>query len=68
MTECKNFMCGSCRIVQYPEMFGESRPPDADGVIWAGEMVGNEESMMCTRKEVCKEYEPKEDVMAVAKD
>lgn len=60
MIECDYFVAGSCHIVQYPEMFGESRPPDADGVIWAGEMTGNEESMTCTRKAECKEYKPRE--------
>ena len=67
MIECENFMCGNCRIIQYPEMFGESRPPDADGIIWAGEIIGSEESMECGRKEICKEYKPKEDILAITK-
>lgn len=59
MTECENFMVGSCHLVQYPGMFGEVPPPDVDGRIWAGEIVGNEESMTCTRKTECKEYKPR---------
>lgn len=58
MIECEYFQCGTCRLMYYPGMFGDDHPPDADGVIWAGPIEGDEESMSCTKKNVCKEYKP----------
>ena len=58
MTECERFICGGCRIMQYPGMFGEEIPPNPEGVPFAGEMAGNEEGMVCMKKKECKEYLP----------
>ncbi len=60
MVECENFMCGHCHIAQYPGMFGEEHPPDSEGIPWAGPIEGEEESMSCTKKDVCREYKPME--------
>lgn len=60
MVECTNFTCGTCHIVQYPGMFGEETPPDSEGILFAGEMSGNEESTRCTKKLNCEAYEPRE--------
>lgn len=58
-TECKHFICGSCHLVQYPEMFGEEHPDDAEGIPWAGSTQGSEETISCDKKSVCKEYKPR---------
>jgi len=61
LVECDYFVCGACRIVYYPGMFSDEHPPPDGGVIWAGPIEGNEESLngSCPKKEVCNEYKPK---------